>query len=97
MFNLEEIKQRENYFRSLLNADRSGKKFFDKNFEEVKQYLNDKKDLIEAYERLQTEIEDVKPVHLKERKGNITKIGYRGAEYAFIHPTTMRTKGGIFK
>ncbi|MGE6228193.1 hypothetical protein [Paenibacillus chitinolyticus] len=97
MFNLEEIKQREHYFRSLLNADTSGKNFFDKNFEEVKQYLNDKKDLIEAYIRLQTEIEDVKPVHLKERKGNITKIGYRGSEYALIHSTAMRTKGGIFK
>lgn len=97
MFNLEEIKQRDNYFWSLLNADASGKNFIDKNFEEVKQYLNDKKDLIEAYERLQTEIEDVKPVHLKERKGKITKIRYQGAEYACIHPTAMSTKGGLFK
>lgn len=97
MFNLEEIKQRETYFRSLLNEDTSGKKFFDKNFEEIEHYLNDIKDLIEAYERLQTEVEDVKPVHLKERNGNITKIGYRGAEYAIIHPSAMRTKGGIFK
>ncbi|MNJ76174.1 hypothetical protein D3C77_734000 [compost metagenome] len=97
MFNLEEIKEREYYFRSLLHSDASGKDFFDKNSEEVNQYLNDKTDLIVAYERLQTELDDVKPVHLKERKGNITKIRYRGGEYAFIHPTAMSTKGGIFK
>jgi hypothetical protein len=93
LFNLEEIKQRENNFRHLLTGDETGKNFFDENFEEINQYLQDKKDLIEELERLQTEVEAVKPVHLKERKENITKIEYRGQEYALVHPTAMKTKG----
>lgn len=92
MFDLEVIKQRENNFRHLLSKDKFGQKFLDKNSEEIQQYLNDQRYLVKEIERLQDEIEVIKPLHLKERKGQITKIEYLGKEYAIIHPTAMRTK-----
>jgi hypothetical protein len=92
LFNLEKVKQRENKFRELLNTDKVGQKFLEENFDEIQQYLDDQRHLLKEIERLQHEIVVTKPVHLKERKGKITKIKYLNKEYAVIHPTAMRAK-----
>ncbi|NGY85551.1 hypothetical protein F6Y05_05075 [Bacillus megaterium] len=52
MFNLEKVKQRENKFRELLNKDKVGQKFLDENFDEIQQYLDDRRHLLKEIERL---------------------------------------------